>query len=200
MLQFFNTTAISNYPTLKKKQLFFTSNLIKPKRFDFVAYNVATPDIGPHMRVYRVCGIAGDKIEIKNGVLFVNEKNGDEGLVLAHAYTITSTDFSKLNNAGELDTTSIHWDSPDSLTTYISDKLIVAHNIKASRMIIPVDFVDDEIKNRFHKSWNQDNFGPVFVPKNKYFLLGDNRLYAQDSRYLGFVDEKDVVGTVLGVR
>lgn len=34
------------------------------------------------------------------------------------------------------------------------------------------------------------------VPKNKYFVLGDNRSYATDSRHFGFVSAKDVVGVV----
>lgn len=34
------------------------------------------------------------------------------------------------------------------------------------------------------------------VPKDKYFVLGDNRQYATDSRYFGFIDKKDIIGTL----
>ncbi len=35
------------------------------------------------------------------------------------------------------------------------------------------------------------------VPKNKYFLLGDNRNNSTDSRYLGYIDRSDIVGKLL---
>ena len=34
------------------------------------------------------------------------------------------------------------------------------------------------------------------IPAGKYLVLGDNRPYASDSRYYGYVDEKDIVGIV----
>lgn len=34
------------------------------------------------------------------------------------------------------------------------------------------------------------------VPHDKYYVLGDNRENATDSRYFGFVDKKDIVGVV----
>lgn len=38
--------------------------------------------------------------------------------------------------------------------------------------------------------------GEDVVPKNGYFVLGDNRQYAEDSRTYGIVTEKEIVGVV----
>jgi signal peptidase I len=43
----------------------------------------------------------------------------------------------------------------------------------------------------------RDNWGPIAVPPNKYFVLGDNRDDSSDSRYWGFVDAAAVKGRTL---
>lgn len=40
----------------------------------------------------------------------------------------------------------------------------------------------------------RDNFGPVTVPSESLFVMGDNRDQSYDSRFWGFVDKRDVLG------
>ena len=40
----------------------------------------------------------------------------------------------------------------------------------------------------------RDNYGPITVPENKLFMMGDNRDRSNDSRFWGFVDVKAVRG------
>lgn len=197
VLQFYSSPSIANEPTIKNGEKFFASNLINPKRFRFICYKADLPMMGEHTVTHRLCGLPGDKVEIRNGDLYINNVNVDEQLSLVHNYHLSAEEYSKYKELIKMDDYWVSQFSPDSVELPLSDAFVKSHHLQANRKVLQ-EYKDPDISKLFSGTFNQDKLGPLVVPRGKYFVLGDNRHNAQDSRYLGFIDESEVVATVLG--
>ncbi|HEY4110992.1 signal peptidase I [Puia sp.] len=173
----------------------FITNLKRPKRFDTVAYRVVVPMRGKTMLIHRICGVPGDVVEIKSGILFVNGKNADGELRLKHIYKVSQQHAADLEYKEEEAYTIPPY--TDTLYVPLEERVVKKEGLPCARYILPAGLRDEEIFRTYQKSWNIDNFGPLRIPSKKFFVLGDNRGRSQDSRFLGFIDQNKVVGTVL---
>lgn len=128
-----------------------------PQRGDIVVFDY--PRDPATKFVKRLVGLPGDKIEMKQGELYINDKivpqqrspkpTFEEGVWRAAEY---------VENLGGVEHT-IHRSQPE----------------------------------------NDNNYGPVNVPPNQYFMMGDNRDRSMDSRVWGFVKRDALIGRMVYV-
>jgi signal peptidase I len=196
ILKVYKVPSNSNFPTIKPGDRIYVSRLFSPKRFSFIAYRTHTEQFGNAIYTQRLCGLEGDTIEMRAGDLYINGQFADSSLSLAHFYTVPLSELSKIERLIS-DEEKQAIGNRDSVTANLADADVRRLLLKATRQVMDSTLKVEELTAVFKKSINADYFGPVVVPKNKYFLLGDNRSASQDSRYLGFADKSDFVGTVI---
>lgn len=129
----------------------------EPKRGEIIVFKY--PENESKNFIKRVVGLPGDKIEIRNGILFINDQpvpvtglggyDGDQGA--------GSSSYSK----------------PNLLEEQLG---AVKHQIL------------------YLRDQSGYNFGPVLVPKDSVFVMGDNRDNSQDSRVWGWVNYNKILG------
>ena len=182
-------------PSLKPGKLFLTARVRKPRRFDLISYRAILPPRGMTILTHRLCGLPGDTLEIKAGVLFVNGQEADRQLPLKHVFKMAAQDCADI----DYDHKQAYTIPPYTNTLYVSleEKYIQKLSKTYERYVLPRGLRDEEIFLTFKKNWNRDNFGPLRVPAGKWFVLGDNRGNSKDSRYLGLIEQSRYVGTVL---
>lgn len=188
-------TSGANEPSMKADAWIWSSNLAKPGRYDFICFRSMDMYGDKMTRVFRVYGLPGDKIEIRAGSVYVNDHPADS-ILLNYHYIVPLSGFNKIDEDHPFSEDSYSLYGRDSVSVFTNEQLLQQYGVKARRLTYPADVPSESIEAVYKQTWNKDNFGPLFIPASKYFVLGDNWDNAEDSRYLGLIDHSDYLSTV----
>jgi len=197
IFKMYNNPTTANEPGIPLNSKMFVSNLVTPEIGDFICYQYDDPTFGKHIRVHRLLGKAGDVLEIKNGVVFRNNKNIDKDLQLKHLYVLNPPQYKELTDKKVINEEDVIYNPQEGVYAFVLDKTAKQLGIASQIKTQASDQIDEYISKIYNRKWNVDNFGPLTIPPGKCFVLGDNRHNSQDSRYIGLIDESDIVGTVI---
>jgi signal peptidase I len=134
----------------------------EPKRGDIIVFKF--PEDESKNFIKRVVGVPGDKIEIRKGILQINDQ--------PVPVTELKNDGDKEPGSGQASL----WGRPRVLDEHLGS---VNHRIQ------------------YLRDQSDYDFGPVLVPKESVFVMGDNRDNSQDSRVWKFVKYDKILGKAL---
>lgn len=189
--------------TLIKGDVLFVNKLAYGPRADATKNNGYTTikhkdifiyELFPDYFVVKRCiGLPGDNIRISSDTVFINNH------FVSLPENALSQYYLKFNSHSSIKAfvSSIPHSAIDSIN--IDSNIIIANLAQQDlpNNALHIDQLPIRLlpgKTPYFQTIN--NLGPIKIPAHQYFMMGDNRPYSEDSRYLGLIPEKEIVGKV----
>jgi signal peptidase I len=151
----------------------------EPSRGEVVVFH---PPHDPEKNyVKRVMGVPGDTLEMRDKTLFVNGREMEEDYVR------------HIDRGGDATHTNMRWQRNHLLAGSGDRERRSRSRYDRSESGEGASSYEGRRTRRGYRP-SRDNWGPISVPEDSYFVLGDNRDNSEDSRYWGFVDRESIRG------
>lgn len=172
-------------------------------RGDIIAFNHIDDSQNEATWVFRVIGKSGDAVEIKNGEVFVNNQKTQHSDHLKFSYRVKTNEVLTEEMLDQYEGFEKSTNEYVFLLTH-EQKIELENNSNVLEIKKMFRTANEHQSGIFYPdsqsaNWNMDYYGPIEVPANAdslYFVLGDNRHNALDSRFIGFVKKSQVFGVV----
>lgn len=166
-------------PTILKGEEILIANPEVLKRQDIIVFNYHHPSLGKKEWVFRIVGIPGDTIQISKGLLYVNGRFSDEPYA-KFSDEITDSEVFQPEILGSIKENSWNVDNIGPIIIPVKGEIIRG---------------DSDVNGKLYKDFLDDNGR---IAHDLYFLLGDSRHDAYDSRFIGLIPKSEIAGIVKG--
>ena len=197
-LQFYKIASSSMEPSYQANSYAIVSNIIPLQYHQVICFYINEGE----QKMGRLIGLANDTIELKDGISYRNGKAVDQAADLKFSYEVESKLFGATALKAELS-------SSDIIGYPFAEKAILEldydqyKRYREELKLVKIDTGLDQVvgapdpKEAVEKGWTLLHYGPVVVPENHFFFLGDNRMNAWDSRILGSLPKYNITGIII---